>query len=339
MTRLTPRALFKATAFVVIGIIAAILVSNTLRVPVSGSTDDFVIEFTNAEGLVPGNSVTMAGVRIGRVASVDLTSGDQGTAMARVHVQIQENKVIPERVQATVRYGDMLGARYISLDDAGPKGIARDGNTIPVKATTPPVSLTALMNGFESLFSALDPDQANQLARGFVDTFEGRSGSVETLLNQIATMGRNLESNKAVFGQLIGNMTVLMSTVEERSPQMKQLFTGLGQLTNSIVGTDGQLGALLDSGDRAVGALAEMMTASQGQFVSTMNELRDVTGAWIPHTGAFNTFMDRFPVMAGKINNSGRYGGFMMLYLCNFTLKAFDLEANIFGPLHSPVCR
>ncbi len=29
----------------------------------------------------------------------------------------------------------------------------------------------------------------------------------------------------------------------------------------------------------------------------------------------------------------------MMLYLCNFTLGAFGLDANIFGPpLHSPVC-
>ncbi len=26
----------------------------------------------------------------------------------------------------------------------------------------------------------------------------------------------------------------------------------------------------------------------------------------------------------------------MMLYLCNFTLGAFGLDANIFGPLHSP---
>ena len=70
-------------------------------------------------------------------------------------------------------------------------------------ATTAAINLTALMNGFQPLFSALDPDQANQLARGFVDTFEGRTGSVEILLQQISSMGQNLAANGAVFTRLM----------------------------------------------------------------------------------------------------------------------------------------
>nr|WP_202926736.1 MlaD family protein [Gordonia desulfuricans] len=330
----------KAASFVIIGLIAAVLVVNTLRVPVAGATDTYVIDFTDAEGLVAGNPVKMSGVRIGRVDGIRLVHGDNGTAKASVTVEIEKGQVVPERVQAAVRYGDMLGARYIALSPSTDTRIpARSGNEIPLAATTPPIDLTALMNGFQPLFDALEPNQVNDLARGFVDTFEGRQGSVHLLLTQIASMGENLSANGAIFARLVTNLNVLMETAERRSPQMTELFTGLNQLTSAIVGDDGQLGALLDSGDRALSSLAQMMTAADGRFASTLTGLRDVTGSWIPQTAQFEKFLDQFPVMAGKINDSGRYGGFMMLYLCNFTLKAFDLEANIFGPTHSPVCR
>ncbi|MFW0786912.1 MlaD family protein [Gordonia sp. CPCC 206044] len=338
MTTLSKKTIIKSLGFVIIGIVAAILVSNTLRVPVRGATDTYQIQFTDAEGVVEGNPVTMSGVRVGRVQSVELLPRPDGSALASVEVAVSRDHPIPQNVHAAIRYGDMLGARYIALSPGGAEQPAREGNTIPMGATTAPVNLTALMNGFEPLFSALDPKQVNELARGFVDTFEGRSSSVHLLLEQIASMGSNLSANSAVFARLVTNMNVLMTTVDHHTPQMNELFTGLSQLTSAMVGDNGQFAALMDSGDRAVAALAGMMTASGDSFRKSLTGLKDVTGSWIPNTAAFTTFLDRLPQMAHKINQSGRYGGFMTLYLCNFTLKAGGAEANIFGPLHSPSC-
>lgn len=339
MTRTSSKNVVKAVIFVVMGVIAATVVVNTLRVPVSGPTTPYVISFADAEGVVGGNPVTIAGVRVGRVDSVRFAAQPGGSSLAEVRVEVQRNRTVPHRVHAAVRYGDMLGARYIELSDGGPGQPERRGNHIPVSATTPPINLTALMNGFEPLFSALEPRQVNELARGFVDTFEGRSGSIDLLLTQIATMGNNLSANSAIFARVVTNMNVLMTSVARRSPQLNELFTGLSRLTATIVGDNEEFGALLDSGDRAVASLARMMTSAQGQLGPTLSGIRDITGSWIPRTAQFTGFLDKLPTMAERINASGRYGGFMMLYLCNLTLKAFDVEANIFGPQHSPVCR
>ncbi|MEO9330445.1 MULTISPECIES: MlaD family protein [Gordonia] len=338
MTPLSLKTILKAGSYVVIGIIAAVLVTNTLRVPVEGAATTYHIQFTDAEGLVEGNPVSMSGVRIGRVESVSFRPQPDGTSLADVEVKISNDHPLPLHVHAAIRYGDMLGARYIALSDSGEDGPTRDGTRIPVEGTSPPVNLTALMNGFEPLFSALDANQVNELARGFVDTFEGRTGSVQTLLKQIASMGQNLADNSTVFAKLIANMNVLMDTVDKHNPQIAELFRGLSDLTSAVVGDNGQLAALLDSGDRAVAALADMMTAAGDDFRKTLVGLENVTGAWIPNTPEFTAFLREMPVMAEKINKSGRYGGFMMLYLCNFTLSAFGYDANIFGPLHSPVC-
>ncbi|GAB11161.1 Mce family protein [Gordonia araii NBRC 100433] len=339
MTRLRLLTVIKAVLFVGVGVVAFSLMANTLRTPVHGATADYLLNFADAEGLVEGNPVKMSGVRVGRVAAIELAPQADGTARARVRVSIERAHRVPEHARAAVRYADMLGARYIALSDGGPNTPRRTGNEIPVEATAGPVNLTALMNGFEPLFSALDPKQVNELAQGFVDTFAGRTKSVDLLLRQIASMGSSLAANGPVFARLVANLNTLMSTADSRSAQLTELFVGLGQLTSAIVGDNGQLTALLDSGDRAIGSLAQLMTTAGDSFERSLTGLREVTDAWIPNTPAFETFLARFPVMADRINHSGRYGGFMMLYLCNFTLKAWNLEANIFGPLHSPVCR
>ncbi|MCH5641970.1 MCE family protein [Gordonia sp. ABSL49_1] len=338
MTRLSWVTVVKSMSFVIIGIIAAVIVSNTLRVPVSGPTTTYNIQFTDAEGLLEGNPVTMSGVRIGRVKKIEFSPQPDGTALADVEVDIQQDVKLPQQVHASIRYGDMLGARYIALSQARPGQPGRNGTDIPVDATSAPVNLTALMNGFQPLFSALDPKQVNELARGFVDTFEGRQGSVQLLLKQIGSMGSNLSANSAIFAQLVTNLNELMGTMDSHNPQLTQLFNGLSSLTSAVVGDSGQFAALLTSGDRAVSSLAQMMTSAGGNFQQALTGLEGVTSTWVAHTPQFTTFLKQFPVLAQKINQSGRYGGFMMLYLCNFTLKAFNLEANIFGPQHSPVC-
>ncbi|UQE75928.1 MULTISPECIES: MlaD family protein [unclassified Gordonia (in: high G+C Gram-positive bacteria)] len=339
MTTLSVTTAIKAFLFVLVGLLAAVLVVNTLRVPLRGPADGYVLMFTDAEGLTEGNPVKMSGVRIGRVESVTRQAQPGGTALAKVTVRIERSHPVPQRVRAAIRYGDMLGARYIALSPGDESTPERRGAQIPVAATTAPIDLTALMNGFQPLFASLKPREVNELAQGFVDTFAGRTKSVELLLRQIGSLGANLRANNAVFARLVTNLNTLMTAAEEHSGELGDLFSGLGRLTSAIVGDDGDFTRLISSGDRALSALAQMMTAGGDSFAGALSGLTDVTAAWIPQTGKFETFLTRLPALADKLNHSGRYGGFMMLYLCNFTLKAGDLEANIFGPLHSPVCR
>ena len=80
------------------------------------------------------------------------------------------------------------------------------------------------------------------------------------------------------------------------------------------------------------------MAGSNGAFGQTVQQLESVTGSWIASTDEFNRLLVNLPQFADAANRIGSYGSFISLYLCNFTLKAGDMEANIFGPTHSPVC-
>ncbi|WP_024796188.1 MCE family protein [Tomitella biformata] len=334
----------KAVAFVAAGAACAVLVANTLTVPVRGATDGYTVEFTDVEGLGAGNAVTLAGVRVGRVDSIAFADAGGGTSKAVVGIEVESAHALAATATATVRYGDMLGARYIALEQpAGWTGAAgpelEPGGTIPLSRTTPPVDLTALMNGFKPLFQALDPDQVNTLARAFVDTFNGQGQAVNDLLVQIGDVSSGLADRQEVVRQLVENMGALLASVDARAPQLEELVVGLGQLTDSVAGDSDRLVSLLDQGNTAVATLAGAMERSNGDLSRSITELTTMTDVWVSQTEQFTGFLGRMPGFANAINRISGYGGFVSLYLCNMTLKAGDLEANIFGATHSPTCR
>lgn len=339
----------KVIGFCAVGVACASLVANTLSVPVRGDSQRYTVEFTDVEGLHEGNPVTMSGVRVGRVDSIAFADAGGGTSKAVVGIEVSSDYALDRNTTAAVRYGDMLGARYVALglpegSAVVPIGAAASealepGGVIPIERTTPPVDLTALMNGFAPLFDALDPAEVNTLTRGFVETFDGQGATVSLLLDRIATLTTDIADRGGVFEQLLTNMNVLMSSVDRRQPQLEQLITGLRDMSTSVVGSNDSLAVLLDDGNRAVASLAAALARSQGTFGASITDLTSVTEAWIADTPAFEQFVAKMPQFADGVNRISAYGGFVSLYLCNFVLQAGDVEANIFGSTHSEVCR
>src|SRR3546814_20306036 len=61
-------------------------------------------------------------------------------------------------------------------------------STIPVANTEPALDLTTLFNGFKPLFTALDPDQVNELSMNLVQVLQGEGGTVASLLENTASL-------------------------------------------------------------------------------------------------------------------------------------------------------
>jgi len=344
--KLTRLQISTLIGYCIIGVVCGMLVYNALAVPVRGASDRYVIEFTDVEGLNPGNPVTLSGVRVGRVDAVDVADTEGGGALARVTVEVERGRTLPKDVEASVRYGDMLGARYVALTlpdstkaaGADPSAVLEPGGVVPVSQTTPPIDLTALMNGFRPLFESLPPEEVNVLARNVVDTFNGRGDAVARFLDRVAVLTTQLGDREQILGEVTDNMNSILLALDNRHDELRSLTDGLAALSVSVVGDGQKLADFLDAGARSVSELADTIAASNGAFTRTLAQFGAVTDRWIATTPEFEQMLAKLPVFADDINNTGRYGSFISLYLCNFTLKAGDAEVNIFGPTHSPVC-
>ena len=97
--------------------------------------------FTNVSGLKGGNFVRIAGVEVGKVRNMTLHK--DGTVT--VEFAIDKSLTLTEGTKAAVRYENLIGDRYLSLEEgAGSVRKLQPGQTIPLARTSPALDVDAL---------------------------------------------------------------------------------------------------------------------------------------------------------------------------------------------------
>lgn len=124
---------FAAGLFLLIGIAALIFLavqatdSNGLS---RAGSYTVVAHFANVGGLKPRATVSVAGVKVGTVESIDL---DPDTLEARVQLRIDERfNALPSDSSASILTSGILGDQYVGLEPGGSPDPLQDGDRILV---------------------------------------------------------------------------------------------------------------------------------------------------------------------------------------------------------------
>lgn len=334
------RSAFKLAIFLVVAVCAAVLVVNTLRVPVPGPTVGFKAMFTDAQGVTPGSDVTIAGVRVGKVDSVQIVDGDAGTASALVGFRVERDQKLPADTTVAIRYGDLLGVRYLDLS-AGEigKGTLEEGETIPLDRTSPALDLTSLFNGFKPLFEAIDPTQVNELASEVVAVFDGRRTSVDTLLRRVTAVTGNLANHDQVIGELIGNLEIVATTAAARGPELSHLVESLTAFTGMLAENNDVLIDTLDNTAAVSASMIDILDGRVPELTRTVDRMNSLTGAMLGANAEFDHLMTATPSFFASVNRAGEYGSWLNIYLCTFIVNVDGQEGALGPDLHSRYCQ
>ena len=101
--------------------------------------------FGNVTGLQKGNFVRIAGVEVGKVKNISLAPDH--TMM--VEFSADRSVVLTEGSRAVIRYDNLIGGRYLALEQgAGAVRRLQPGDLIPLARTAPALDLDALIGGF-----------------------------------------------------------------------------------------------------------------------------------------------------------------------------------------------
>ena len=84
-------------------------------------------DFTTVSGLKAGAAVEIAGVKIGRVASITL---DPGSYQAHVKMAIQRGVQIQEDSIASIRTSGIIGDKYVNVSPGGAPELIQPGGKI-----------------------------------------------------------------------------------------------------------------------------------------------------------------------------------------------------------------
>ncbi|SFS74489.1 MCE family protein [Saccharopolyspora flava] len=324
---------FRLAAFAVVALLCGTVVVNTISDPVTGATREYRAVFSNAEGLIPGSDVMIAGVRVGKVTDVELDDG-----LARVSFDLAADQRIPSDGVAAVRYADMLGGRFLSLS-AGRGPALPEGAEIPVERTRPPLDLTALLNGFKPLFDAIDPGQVNQLAGEIVAVFDGEQGTITDLLTKVVAVTSALAEQDEVIGQVVDNLNSALGTVNQNRQQLRDLISGLAQLTSAAARQSPQIAESVDNGAALAGSLDGALGDIGPGLSQDVRSLREITSGMVRDQQHYAAAMHELPGFLTAINRAGGYGSWMNVYICNLSASAGGVAVGFGAGPHTEVCR
>ncbi len=317
-----------------IGFLAVTLGSTSvLFSTIAGSSPDDAVTysavFTDATRLVKGDEVRVAGVRVGRVEEVRLTDDHH----AEVRFSARRSLPLPTGIQARLRYRDLVGSRYLSLVDAptaGAAGTLEPGATIPVERTVPALDLTVLLDGFQPLFSVLEPDEVNQLAASLVRTVQGEGGTLASLLSSTASLTGALADRDAVIGRVVDNLNAVLATVDERDAQLTELVDQLARLSSGLAADGQAIGQAIDGIDSLTVSTAGLLKDARPPLVRNVASLRVASQEFARTKDDLQSLLDTLPVKLNAFNRAGSYGGYLNFFVC-------DLDVTLTLPGMPPV--
>jgi phospholipid/cholesterol/gamma-HCH transport system substrate-binding protein len=278
----------------------------------------YTADFTNISGLKENDLVRIAGVEVGKVKHISIRPGN----ILAVEFSADDTVVLSQGTKALIRYENLLGDRYLELQE-GVGGVARldPHQTIPVERTEPALDLDALIGGFRPLFRALDPVQVNNLTGQLIQAFQGQGEAVGSFLSQTAALTDTLANRDEVIGQVIVNLNTVLASVGRQSQQFDKTVSSLASLIERLASRKGDISVALAYGDAAAGTIADLLQQVRPPFAETVAQSdRANTIVMADHDyvdDLLNTLPDAYRVLARQ----GMYGDFFTFYLCDAVLK------------------
>ncbi|MFL0291308.1 MCE family protein [Mycobacterium sp. SMC-18] len=306
--------------FMTVATVLTWLVYATLRRDVAGSTTRYAAVFTDVFGLREGDDVRMAGVRVGRVEKIDL-DGKQ----ARVAFIVQSDQHVYRNTIASVTYQNIIGQRYLglSLDKSGATDLLPAGGVIPLARTESSFDVGTLLNGFEPLFSLLNPKQADDLTKGVIQSLQGDQGSLVKLVDQTSTLTRTLSGRDQALGDLITSLSKVTANVARQNDELDHT---LRQAHNVVADFDARRPALQSS----IGSFAQVSR----RLSTVMTEVYPALDQLITREPGFTSHLidiepqlafmgDNLPLLLKGLARLVEQGSYGNAYACDLNATGF----------------
>ncbi|GBE63890.1 Mce family protein Mce3B [Mycobacterium sp. MFM001] len=274
--------------------------------------------FTNVSGLKGGNFVRIAGVEVGKVK--DLTLHKDGTVT--VDFAVDKGLTLTEGTKASVRYENLIGDRYLSLEDGpGPTRKLRPGQTIPLTRTSPALDVDALIGGFRPLFRALDPDQVNALSGQLLRVFQGQGGTISSVLAQTSALTTTLADRDKLIGEVIANLNTVLHTFAARDDQFSTGLDKLSQLVEALAARKTDITKGVAYINAAAASVADLLTVARQPIKDTVVQTDRVAGQIEADHDYVDDLVKTLPDAYQVLARNGLYGDYFGFYLCDAILK------------------
>ncbi|HEX3792436.1 MAG TPA: MCE family protein [Pseudonocardiaceae bacterium] len=255
-----------------LAVLALVLLSAfySSDLPIIGGGTTYTADFTEDAGLNPGDVVSVAGVKVGKISSVSLENDH-----VRVAFQVK-NAWLGDQTTADIKIKTVLGSKYLALDPQGSAPLNPD-TAIPTSRTTSPYDV---IDAFSGLSRTVDQLNTGQLAQSFdvlSQAFAGTPTDVRSALNGLSALSNTIASRDTQLAQLLSNTNVLSQTVASRDAEVQKLLNDGNTLLAMLEQRESAIDTLLTGTQSLSTQLSGLVTDNEKQLQPVLGELNQFT--------------------------------------------------------------
>ncbi|RZS37204.1 phospholipid/cholesterol/gamma-HCH transport system substrate-binding protein [Herbihabitans rhizosphaerae] len=277
--------------------------------PVVGGGTTYSAEFSEAAGLQTDDEVRVAGVKVGKVKSIDL-DGDRVVVKFKV-----KDAWIGDRTKADIKIKTLLGQKLLSLEPAGNEALDA-GSRIPKERTTAPYDVLEAFRGLADTVNTID---TNQLARSFEvisQTFANTPEEIKAALTGLQGLSQTISSRDQALGQLLNNTKQISKTLADRDKEVLKLIGDGNLLLGEITKRRQAISTLLTGTQTLSRELQGLVKDNEQQLGPVLTSLDKLSTMLQRNEGNLAQGLIKFAPFARLFNNAIGTGRWFDNYIC-----------------------
>lgn len=242
-----------------------------LRINPLESKMSVIVMLPESGGLLADQDVTMRGIPIGRVQSVQLT--DHGVqAIATVDAAIHIPSDSPVRVSGL----SAAGEQYLDFrpdHDQGP--YLRDGAVVSGEQATAPASLAQIIDHSRGALAQLDATKLNAMFQELRVGHEGPE-KLAAIFDGASLLASTLDSVLPQTVSMIRNTQVVFDTLSDVGPGLTRTSANLNQVLSGVDRMDGGFRTLVQRGNPQLASVDNLLADNRQSIVALLGNLTTV---------------------------------------------------------------
>jgi phospholipid/cholesterol/gamma-HCH transport system substrate-binding protein len=235
-------------------------------------------DFEDAAGLTPENEVRVAGLKVGKVKSIELAVPDQRDVVDRVRIvmEIGSDIELGDASEAEIKLKTILGQKFVDIAPKGGAPFVRDDQIIPIERTRIPFELYEVTNRSVSSLGEIDAVALNDALRQLGTLFEDPDGNLGRALDGLSKATVGLKDKEKELEDLIVAGGEILEVLGSRSEALGRIFDSGSDLLRALSERGDSLRSFVRGTDKLARELGGLLKATRADLDPALEDLHEV---------------------------------------------------------------
>jgi phospholipid/cholesterol/gamma-HCH transport system substrate-binding protein len=317
------RTLYKVVGFSIVCIIFTIALGVKLaNTRLFADTYELEAQFANAQGVIKGDAVKIAGVDVGRVTGTEIEDGK-----AIVRFNLDKEREIPADSSVGIRWRNVVGQRFLYLYPGTSNEMLSNGDRIPVEQTESVADIAEFLNRAGPILKAIDPRQANAFLDAMNTALSGNEQNVRALIDSGASLAKELGAKDTEIANLIDSSDEVMNVFAQQSDDIGSFIDDLDSVSAVLERRTNEINSLVTNFADVQEELNALLAENRGNIDATIEGLDSVASTLNANRRNLSRTMDSMPLGIANYFQTSSWGEFFNVRIIKLLVR--DQDGNI----------